>query len=716
MLKRFILGSAALALAVSSSFSATATFDASKTHQTIKGFGGGVVYYQNWVVLSPDTAAIYDTAFTGLGLSILRLGNWMQNDSVGSGLSNDVKIVKAAKARLGNRLKIYMSSWSAPDTIKANGYVNGNGASKSKNTLAKTGGAYRYADLAHWWKQTYQAYSDSGITIDYVSMQNEPNWNATYAGTFFDPTENDTVAGYAQALAAFRDSMNTLSSAPQVWGPEVIGIGYNGFQNYVTKFDISDVDAYNYHLYNAGNGNDNSSTNYATPENFRSPMTAIASSYSAKPIIMSEFCTMRDTVQTTDLVGLARIMQIGFTAGDLAAYINWELLWGGKQGQMIGVCPGNGWGSTCTAAEFTVNPEYHAMRHYSKFVGPGWTRIDASTDADSSVLQTVAFTNSAKDSVTQIVINSSTTAAQTLTYSPAGYGLIYAVQSNENGKKSQPLTLSTSVVLPRRSVTTLVFKKGAAAPTTTTSKDETTDSTASSSSSGSSSSASNLEDSYVIADFTTNGLGTWTSDAATAPSLVNATLGEYNTYVKVPFANCDQSESTCGYQNARYTLPDSVVKKDLLKNCTSMTIVMHGIDTGYSNMNVGAVGNAWIDYQYGVGLSLSDGWVSKAVSLAKEDTLTNASAQLKFNSNFSGMYIAKISVSGCATSSIPASTRLVRGTDTHALSSVYTLSGRLVWRGTLDDSVIQGNTLKLNITSGVYLVKTPSKIFSAVKH
>src|SRR5574344_1835903 len=327
MLKRFILGSAALALAVSSSFSATATFDASKTHQTIKGFGGAVVYYQNWVVQSPDTAAIYDTAFTGLGLSILRLGNWMQNDSVGSGISNDVKIVKAAKARLGSRLKIYMSSWSAPDTIKISGLVNRSmtDTTRNNNTLAKTNGAYRYADLAHWWKQTYQAYSDSGIAIDYVSMQNEPDMNATYAGTVFDPAESDTVAGYAEALAAFRDSMNTLTSAPQVWGPEVLGIGYSEFQKYANAFDANDVDAYNYHLYHAGSGNDNSSNNYATPENFRSPMSTIAASYSGKPIIMTEFCPMRST-SATDLVGLARIMQIGFTAATIDAYTHSVLL------------------------------------------------------------------------------------------------------------------------------------------------------------------------------------------------------------------------------------------------------------------------------------------------------------------------------------------------------------------------------------------------------
>ena len=85
----FICASAA------SLFAANVTVNPAETKQTVIGFGGGVVYYQNWFTALPDSKkeALYDTAFTGLNLSMLRLGNWLQED--GAAVSeHDIEIVK----------------------------------------------------------------------------------------------------------------------------------------------------------------------------------------------------------------------------------------------------------------------------------------------------------------------------------------------------------------------------------------------------------------------------------------------------------------------------------------------------------------------------------------------------------------------------------------------------------------------------------------------
>ena len=73
-------------------------------------------------------------------------------------------------------------------------------------------------------------------------------------------------------------------------------------------------------------------------------MKAIADVYGKgdKPIIMTEFCPMLDEPREKDMLGLAQIMQIGFTDGRLSGYIAWQLFWG-YHSQMIGVCPGAGW-------------------------------------------------------------------------------------------------------------------------------------------------------------------------------------------------------------------------------------------------------------------------------------------------------------------------------------------------------------------------------------
>ena len=85
---------------------------------------------------------------------------------------------------------------------------------------------------------------------------------AAYAETLFDETENDSTAGYAQALNAVYDAMKTLPNPPKILGPEPLGIGYNNFQKYANALDASKLDGYAYHLYHAGDGNDNSLNNY----------------------------------------------------------------------------------------------------------------------------------------------------------------------------------------------------------------------------------------------------------------------------------------------------------------------------------------------------------------------------------------------------------------------------------------------------------------------
>lgn len=439
---------------------ASITVDPSALKQEVVGFGGGSVYYQSWITNLPakDQEALFDTAFTGLNLSLLRIGNWLQDES--NDLTDDINIVKAAQKRLGSRLKIEMSSWSAPANLKPSGSVNGqDGHSKSDKTLKKANGdkygAFAYTDFASWWKRSLETYAAAGIVPDYISLQNEPDMEATYEETLFEPTETNEIAGYKEALNAVYDA---VKGKTKILGPEPLGIGYDNFEKYAGKLDNSKLDGYAYHLYHAGDGNDNSGNNYLNPENFRTPMKKIADGYGTKPIIMTEFCPMLDEPREQDMLGLAHMMQIGFTDGKLGGYIAWQLFWG-YHGQMIGVCPGAGWdldGSNryvCESAGFKIFPEYHAMRHYSKFVNPGWKVIDSKSDAQN--LHTVAFRSANGDSITVVAINKAS--ASDLTISIDGYKPIYAVQSVEGGDKSKVITAGTSVAAPEKSITTVVF-------------------------------------------------------------------------------------------------------------------------------------------------------------------------------------------------------------------------------------------------------------------
>ena len=711
-MKKYLISTALLA---ASAFAASVTVNPSATAQKVTGFGGASVYYQSWIKNLPaaDQEALFDTAFTGLNISLLRVGNWYQDEDA-TKLQDDIDIVKAAKKRLGDHMKIQMSSWSAPASLKPSNSLNGqDGHSKSDKTLKKANGdaygAYAYTDFANWWKKSLDAYTAAGIAPDYISLQNEPDMEATYEETLFEPKETSEIAGYKEALNAVYDA---VKGKTKLLGPEPLGIGYSNFEKYAKELDANKLDGYAYHLYHAGDGNDNSGNNYLSPENFRKPMKAIADVYGKgdKPIIMTEFCPMLDEPREKDMVGLAHIMQIGFTDGRLSGYIAWQLFWG-YHSQMIGVCPGAGWdldGSgkyVCDETGFKIFPEYHAMRHYSKFVNPGASVIATST-AEAN-LQTVAFLSASGDSITTVLVNTGSTAIQLDNPSISGYGLVTAVQSKENGLKSKNISVATCTVLPARSITTLVYKKGVAADVVSTCKDETSD--------------SNYTEpvivpsaDVVIVDYTaTTDVSSWQAmdDKLSAATYGTTALDGVAGYASVPLAGCEQAEETCGYQNQLLNISAEGAKA--LSSCESLVITMRSQSTSDAYVNVGgAAGGSWVDYEYGK-LAAGSKWSETKVSLKKEGE--NGSTALTFNSDAAGIYIAKIIATGCTSSSSIKMTRRVTFNDSKAQAMIFDLNGNLVWKGLKSEALNENGTLKPSIRQGAYILKTKNNALRVVK-
>lgn len=171
--------------------------DPSRTFQTMEGFGGALAYNQSWLVhdkwggWNKDTTnlrALYDTLFRSSGLSILRLGNWVADEQ--TSVAHDSILV--AQARLRNPdLKLLVSSWSPPASLKANGRVGGN---TPHNTLKRDSlsGKFVYDRFGGWWKMSVQRLSRAGIVPTWISMQNEPDMNVGYQSCLFTPAENDT--------------------------------------------------------------------------------------------------------------------------------------------------------------------------------------------------------------------------------------------------------------------------------------------------------------------------------------------------------------------------------------------------------------------------------------------------------------------------------------------------------------------------------------------
>lgn len=153
---------------------------------------------------------------------------------------------------------------------------------------------------------------------------------------------------------------------------------------------------------------------------------------------------------------------------------------------------------------------------------------------------------------------------------------------------------------------------------------------------------------YVIVDYTTAGaesVGSWSGDVtAGLPSFVSTALDGVTGYMDVPLAGCDQSEESCGYQHAIYTLPDDAVSKNVLAKCENLLITMRGkTETNYVNVGVNS---PWFSLQYGRAAEVG-AWSEATVDLQAVRDSAAAPTQLTFNSNGSGVYITKIAAVGC---------------------------------------------------------------------
>ena len=214
------------ALAARPAGAATATIDSTKTYQTIEGLGGATAFYEGWIPAHPYQQEIYTNAFAGLNLSMLRLGDWYGYQTPLAGFdSAATTIVSNANRVLGHPVPVFMSSWSPPAFLKSNGQT-GNGG-----TLLYTNGGFAYTNFAQYWYDSINAYQSNGVSLTWLSIQNEPDWAASYDSCVFYPTE-ETVNGtnyasYSKALDATYQLLTNLPSPPKMLAPECVGIGYN---------------------------------------------------------------------------------------------------------------------------------------------------------------------------------------------------------------------------------------------------------------------------------------------------------------------------------------------------------------------------------------------------------------------------------------------------------------------------------------------------------
>jgi glucuronoarabinoxylan endo-1,4-beta-xylanase len=422
--------SAAVALVVNAPINATGTFNFATPHQTILGFGGAEAFFASYLDNHPNESQIMKALFdpvAGLGITWLRLeNNYYEFNGTNAATfdTDNTKIVTAATATLGSAPTILMSSWTPPASLKSNSSVNGctgvtNGNCTSGfGTLAQVSGAFNYSGFGQFWLSSLQAYAALGVTPNYISIQNEPDFPATYVACLFNPTEAPAMlfgstptsyASYGKAFDATYQAINAsdaLAAVPQMIGPE----SFSAFnvQALLTEVPANELAAVAHHLYNVSSYGGN-------PETQVPPMTALDADY-PNPALKFE----TEYYQTPGFYNAIDIHNALTVAND-NVYLYWGLAWpsvltDGVSSDQAGLLyidnPFNAQSTWAFPNGWTYNDSYYTLKHYSYFIRPGYVRYDATVnnpDEDISVYQS-------PDGKTTVLVllNTSTSATDTV--------------------------------------------------------------------------------------------------------------------------------------------------------------------------------------------------------------------------------------------------------------------------------------------------------------
>jgi len=408
----------------------TIVVDEAQSYQSVEGFGGSMTdsaaYLLNEVASSASRDSVMQALFTrngnGIGLSFLRnpmgssdIARTMYSYDDNGGVSDptlanfsvahdqaDILPLTLKARQLNSSLKIMVNPWSPPGWMKSNGSMLGELSDGTVGTLLPT----MYSPWANYFVDTLQAYAAAGVTVDYISLQNEPLYTpTTYPGMSMPATTQVTLldnsilpalstAGLSARVLLYDHNWDTpsypetvLSDATVAASAQVAGVAWHGYEG--------------------------------TP----GAMTAVHNLYPSLGMYMTEHSggTWVTNQVQQDFEEITHVMRNWGKA-----YVKWSLALNENRGPHDGGC------STCsapitvnsTSGAITYNAEFYTLGQFSKFILPGATRVYSS---NALGLISSAYVN--PDASKALVVFNDTTAAQTFQTQWGGQTFAYALPS-----------------------------------------------------------------------------------------------------------------------------------------------------------------------------------------------------------------------------------------------------------------------------------------------
>ena len=399
----------------------TVRFDATKTHQRITGFGGFVCSPQFAYnhMSNADIKKVWGPTST-VGCNIMRLyipiGRNAWNQSL--------QTARTAK-QMG--LIVFASPWGQPAEWKTNGTSNAQNEDGTLGYLKKE----NWADYAQYLEDYVQYLRQNGVELDAISIQNEPDWHATYAGCMWSAAD---IANFVKTYGP------TISC--KVMAPETLAVS----DSYVNALNKSDVlpgfDIYGGHQYGG----------------IQSAYKNLAAK--GKEIWMTEYLINWNEVENNtrnfdfskDFLNFFRAINTCMV-GDFNAWIHYAAK---RYYGMLGD------GQRGAGSSGTVTKRGYIMAHFAKYV-TGMTRIDINFGA--TPLEGSAYLSQTGDTVVAVVANDTNDDV------PVTLDLPFYTQKGEllsttKTKNMTATTLSSEAetcrpvaTIPAQSVSTVLFVK-----------------------------------------------------------------------------------------------------------------------------------------------------------------------------------------------------------------------------------------------------------------
>jgi glucuronoarabinoxylan endo-1,4-beta-xylanase len=404
--------------------------DLSATHQVMDGFGGAAATAPAMLIhgfAEPQRTDLVDLLFStdvGIGLSILRSEVLSGNhDAANKGLTGagtlqpdinthepsegiwnwegdkcQVWLMQQAQQRGVNRL---MSTvWSAPAWMKSNNDYRGKTPSGELGYLIPSK-QQAFADYLARYISEYA--TRFNVTITHVSPANEPTFPASYQGCLWS-AENLTSFIRDYLGPTFKKSLLPKHPAAIV-APEIGSWSNNDFTGAI----VNDSAAAAYVGVIANHG-------YNQPW-YDAPVEPLELSRPASMSAwMTEMCYLTGSppyphgTGMDDALGWARNLHRHMMAGTQAWVWWWVTTTGGGGGGMIMQAYGIDYHKQYQHHFYTVPKRFWALGHYSRFVRPGFVRVNATPDNSSSVF--VSAYSGEDNSGRQIVVILTNNASQ----------------------------------------------------------------------------------------------------------------------------------------------------------------------------------------------------------------------------------------------------------------------------------------------------------------